>query len=535
MCLVRSSLKPFIEFALGSSSWHHYKASMPSGKSGWNLTSTYTELPEPFYVRQRPQPVAYPTMVILNHELADALGLPAQELQERRGAEIFAGNTLPPGADPIAQAYAGHQFGVLSQLGDGRAILLGEKLTERGDRFDVQLKGSGQTPFSRRGDGRAALGPMLREYLVSESMAALGIPTTRSLAVVSTGETVYREQPLPGAILTRVASSHLRVGTFVYAAHASSHEAALGYSQSAPLVSALSDYAIARHFPHLAAQPQRTLGFLIEVIERQARLVAQWMQVGFVHGVLNTDNVSISGETIDYGPCAFLDGYSSQRVFSSIDRYGRYAFGNQPQITSWNLARFAETLLPLLAPTQEEAIELATKAVQAFSERYHHHYLRGMRTKLGLLPILPQREPHLDDANKKHDAELIADLLQWMESVGADFTLTFRALSGELARYPLIQMDSAQGWLTRWQKRLDQEPIPRTEIFAQMRLVNPVIIPRNHRVEEVLRAATENSDLSPFKQFLAALRCPFSESTGFSDYAAPPESEDPHFRTTCGT
>jgi uncharacterized protein YdiU (UPF0061 family) len=500
---------------------------MPSGKAGWNLTSTYTDLPEPFYVRHKPQPVARPEMVIFNEKLAESLDFDAQELQEAASAEIFAGNTLPPGADPIAQAYAGHQFGTLNQLGDGRAILLGEQLTSRGDRFDIQLKGAGQTPFSRRGDGRAALGPMLREYLVSEAMAALGIPTTRSLAVVSTGETVYRERPRPGAILTRVASSHLRVGTFVYAAHSS--------SQSAPLVKALADYAIARHYPHLAALSQPYLAFLNEVIERQARLVALWMQVGFIHGVLNTDNVSISGETIDYGPCAFLDRTSSQKVFSSIDRQGRYAFGNQPQITSWNLARFAETLLPLIAPSQEEAIELATKAVQGFSDQYHQHHLRGMRSKLGLFSPEARREPQIEASLEEHDAQLIADLLQWMESEGADFTLTFRALSDDHAHDSIFQKDSIQGWLTRWWKRLDQEPLPRPKILARMRSANPAIIARNHRVEEALRAATQNSDLLPLNQFLAALRDPFSESAGSSVYAAPPLNEDPDYYTTCGT
>lgn len=481
--------------------------------AAWRFDNSYTRLPGHFFVKMKPVPVRTPKMLVFNHALAKELGLSGDALAGTKGAQIFAGNMVPEGADPIAQAYAGHQFGQQNMLGDGRAILLGEHITPDGKRFDVQLKGSGQTPFSRRGDGRAALGPMLREYIISEAMSALGIPTTRSLAVVATGEPVFREKPAPGAILTRVAGSHIRVGTFEYAA---------GADEGSGL-KALADYTIQRHYPDVAGQPEPYCAFLHAVVDRQAALIAKWMHVGFIHGVMNTDNMALSGETIDYGPCAFMDHYSPGTVFSSIDRNGRYAFGNQPRIGAWNLARLAEALLPLLHGDQEQALKLAKEAVETFPFRYEHHWLAGMRGKLGLFTA------------EAEDEALFASLLSCMERNEADYTNTFRALSGEKLPDSGIFSDGIfQAWHSRWQARLGRQSQPREVVFRLMNASNPNVIPRNYRVEEALAAAVEREELSVMEKLLAALREPFADSPFHEGFREPAAKND-SYQTFCGT
>ncbi|MDR2240957.1 MAG: YdiU family protein [Zoogloeaceae bacterium] len=484
--------------------------SSPS-RTGWNFDNTYAGLPERLYVRQNAARHAAPSLVILNHALAQRLGLDADVLERGEAADVFSGNVMPAGAQPLAQAYAGHQFGFFNMLGDGRALLLGEQIAPDGARFDIQLKGSGVTPFSRRGDGKAALGPMLREYLVSEAMHALGIPTTRSLAVVKTGEPVYRDTALPGAVLTRVAASHLRVGTFEYA-----------YGIGAPpVLKALADYAIRRHDAALADTQNPYLGLLHAVAERQARLVAQWMHAGFIHGVMNTDNMTISGETIDYGPCAFMDAYHPDTVFSSIDNRGRYAYGNQPAIAQWNLARFAEALLPLIADDQETAVQLAASAIQAFSGVYEQAWLEGMRRKLGLLDAQPD------------DKALADDLLAAMQNHGLDFTLTFRALTErQTVDYAAPDM---QAWQTRWKMRRDGQPASREQALAAMRQANPAVIPRNYLVEAALDAAVNDGDMEPFKRLHAALARPFEATPENARYRAAPPPAQQAYRTYCGT
>lgn len=481
---------------------------MPSQKLGFQFENTYTKLPDPFFVRQNPVPVRSPKIAVFNHSLAESLGLNAEILQ-KEGADLFAGNGIPSGADPIAQAYAGHQFGHFTMLGDGRAILLGEHIAPQGARFDIQLKGSGPTPFSRNGDGRAALGPMLREYIISEAMAGLGIPTTRSLAVVTTGEITYREKPLPGAILTRVASSHIRVGTFQFAA-------ALKDPQS---VRSLADYTLGRHFSELVSTAEPYLSMLSAVIERQASLLAKWMNVGFIHGVMNTDNMALSGETIDYGPCAFMNQFSPTTVFSSIDRNGRYAYGNQPRIAEWNLARLAEVLLPLLHENQEQALEKAKEALSTFAEKFKSHWLQGMRAKLGLL------------TSQEGDASLMEDLLKWMEKNNADFTNTFRALCSDSLPASFDEAEFSH-WRARWELRRSAEPSE--ESARVMRAANPVVIPRNHRVEEALEAAVEREDYSVMENLLAALKAPYEE-TGNLEFREPPPGGESGYRTYCGT
>ncbi|HYD83186.1 MAG TPA: YdiU family protein, partial [Opitutus sp.] len=429
------------------------------------------------------------------------------------GAEIFAGNRLPPGAAPLAQAYAGHQYGHFTTLGDGRAILLGEQITPRGERFDIQLKGSGPTPYSRRGDGRAALGPMLREYIVSEAMHALGIPTTRSLAVAATGEEVLRERRLPGAVLTRVAASHIRVGTFEWAA-ATRDEAAFR---------ALVDYTLQRHYPQLrgAANPARAL--LDAVIERQAALIAQWMLVGFVHGVMNTDNMALSGETIDYGPCAFMDAYDPATVFSSIDRHGRYAYGNQPAIAQWNLTRLAESLLPLLHPQEDNAIALAEESLHMFPDRFQHHWLAGMRRKLGLF----NEEPD--------DVALIKTLLEWMRRTKADFTNTFATLANSDAPDAASTSDAEfRRWRESWHARLRHQPQSAEESAQLRRESNPAFIPRNHLVEAAL-AAAEQGDLSVMHRLLDVLASPYDHTRVAPDYTCPAPDGSADYQTYCGT
>jgi len=441
---------------------------------------------------------------MLNRNLAESLGLDPDALDSEAGAEIFSGNRLPAGAAPLAQAYAGHQFGGFTVLGDGRAVLLGEQITPGGERFDIQLKGSGRTPFSRGGDGRAALGPMLREYIISEAMNALGIPTTRSLAVVSTGEEVLRQDGyLPGAILTRVAASHLRVGTFEWAAASGNDEE----------LRALMEYTICRHYPDLTEAKNPPLALLEAVIERQASLVAQWMSVGFIHGVMNTDNVSLAGETIDYGPCAFMDTYDSATVFSSIDRDGRYAYGNQPQITQWNLARFAQTLLPLLHTQENEAIKIATVTIKGFTGIYQHHWLSRMRRKLGLF----NEEPG--------DAELINELLERMHVENLDFTNTFAALDPD---------PSVSQWHEKWQARLSRQPQTAEESLRLRRASNPTFIPRNHLVEAALSAA-QHGGLGLMHRLMDVLQDPYNHSREAAEYRALDPNGGKDYRTFCGT
>jgi serine/tyrosine/threonine adenylyltransferase len=481
---------------------------------GWNFDNTYASLPEFLYTRLNPVPVAAPRMVVFNRNLADALNLNTNALDGEVGAAIFAGNRIPAGAEPIAQAYAGHQFGHFTMLGDGRAILLGEHLTPNGARFDIQLKGSGQTPFSRRGDGRAALGPMLREYIISEAMHYLGIPTTRSLAVVTTGESVLRETRLRGAILTRVASSHIRVGTFEYLASQNNWEG----------VRLLVDYTIRRHFPDLIGIENPYLRLLHAVLERQASLVAKWLHVGFIHGVMNTDNMSLCGESIDYGPCAFMDIYDPDTVFSSIDHGGRYAYGNQPLVAQWNLARFAETLLPLFAEEHEQAMALAKETVASFPEVFRRFWLSGMRTKLGLT------------TEEVNDTLLIEDLLSCMHEKRADYTNTLRDLALATPPDEPFFLDPAfLQWHGRWQARLSRQPEAPGEIRALMLAVNPAVIPRNHRVEEALQAADQDGDLSKLERLVEVISRPYDDLPEQSDYRTPPEPSNRAYKTFCGT
>jgi serine/tyrosine/threonine adenylyltransferase len=479
---------------------------------GWQFDNSYSRLPQVLFVPAKPSRVRAPRLSILNQRLADELGLNLGQLSPEAVAALLAGQDLPSGSQPIAQAYAGHQFGSFTMLGDGRAILLGEHRTPAGKLVDIQFKGTGQTQFSRRGDGRAALGPMLREYLISEAMFALGVPTTQSLAVVTTGEPVYRETVQRGAILTRVAASHIRVGTFEYVAR-----------QDKSSLQVLADYAINRHYPGLANAPQKYLEFLRAVIDRQASLIAQWQLIGFIHGVMNTDNMAISGETIDYGPCAFMNAYDQKTVFSSIDYRGRYAYGNQPAIANWNLARFAETLLPLLHSDEEKAIAIASETVGEFPSLFERYWLSGMRQKLGL------------QTGEDDDIELIRSLLDWMQTSRADFTNTFRDLSsgGRLAgnRY---EAPDFQAWYSRWQERLSREGRPGTTVYTAMQSVNPAVIPRNHRVEEALSAAEEHDDLSVLHRLLAAVASPYEARADLAPYQDPPLN-DCEYRTFCGT
>jgi uncharacterized protein YdiU (UPF0061 family) len=484
--------------------------------------NTYSALPANFFARVAPTPVVSPRLIKLNRPLAVHLGLDPDRLDSPEGAAILAGKTVPDGADPIAMAYAGHQFGhFVPQLGDGRAILLGEVIDADGVRRDIQLKGSGPTPFSRRGDGRAALGPVVREYIVSEAMAALGIPTTRSLAAVTSGESVMREAPLPGAVLTRVAASHVRVGTFQYFAARGDTEA----------VRRLADHVIERHYPHLANAERRYHALLEAVVTRQAELVARWLLVGFIHGVMNTDNTSVSGETIDYGPCAFLDHYDPAAVFSSIDEQGRYAYANQPRIALWNLTRLAECLLPLFSDDQEKAIAEAQSALGEFAEQFTAAYHSGLRNKLGLFTV------------QDGDPGLVQDLLDAMAKNHADFTLTFRHLSDAAldpaddakVRQLFAEPADYDEWAVRWRQRTGEEPQSPAERRAAMRAVNPAFIPRNHRVEAVIQAAIANDDFAPFEELLTVLSKPYDDQPTFASYAEPPEPHQRVLQTFCGT
>jgi uncharacterized protein YdiU (UPF0061 family) len=481
--------------------------------TGWRLEHTYTGLPRLFYADAASTPAPDPRIVIFNRPLATMLGLDAEALDSPEGARMFAGNTLPEGARPIAQGYAGHQFGHFTALGDGRAILLGEQITPAGERWDIQLKGPGPTGYSRRGDGRAALGPMLREYIISEAMHALGIPTTRSLAVVTTGAPVYRETVLEGAVLTRVAASHIRVGTMQWAAAHNDQEA----------LRALADYTRARHYPELADAPDPHLALLDAVIDRQARLIARWQLVGFIHGVMNTDNMALSGETIDYGPCAFMDAYDPNTVFSSIDHSGRYAYGNQPPIAQWNLARLAEAMLPLLDPDMDRAVERATASLDRFAALFEQYWLDGMRSKLGLFT----QEPG--------DKTLIEDLLAWMTRAGADFTNTFRALSRAGNATHGAPADAGfERWHQRLEERRSRQPQPAADVHDLMRRHNPAVIPRNHLVEEALRAAAEEHNLSVTERLLAVLATPYDHDRDLPMFTSP-GGDNRSYRTFCGT
>lgn len=482
-------------------------------ETGWNLDNSYARLPKLFYTTLSPTAVRSPELIILNHLLATYLGINIQGLQSKDGVEVLAGNQMPEGALPLAQAYAGHQFGNFTMLGDGRALLVGEQITPLGERFDIQLKGSGETPYSRSGDGRAALGPMLREYIISEAMHALGIATTRSLAVVTTGESVIRGSEQPGAVLTRVAASHLRVGTFQYVSKWGTVEDLRG----------LADYTLQRHFPYVAGG-NPYLMLLQEVIKRQAVLIAKWQLVGFIHGVMNTDNMTISGETIDYGPCAFIDAYDPATVFSSIDTQGRYAYGNQPHIAGWNLARFAETLLPLLHVNQEEAVKLAQAAISEFMELYHDNWLTGMRAKLGIVNA------------EKQDEALIEGLLSLMQQYRADYTNTFRALTFDtLEDTVLFGITEFAQWHEQWQARLGRQQEPKASSHQLMRNSNPALIPRNHRVEAALEAAVTQGDYSVMEQLLDVLSNPYAHSPEQANYGTPPTLSTRPYRTFCGT
>jgi uncharacterized protein YdiU (UPF0061 family) len=487
--------------------------------------NTYARLPDRFYARQAPTPVRAPRLLRLNERLARELGLDPAALASPEGVEVLAGNRVPAGADPLALAYAGHQFGhFVPQLGDGRAILLGEVVGPATGRRDLQWKGSGRTPFSRGGDGRAALGPVLREYVVSEAMHALGVPTTRTLSAVSTGQPVMRDRPLPGAILVRVAQSHLRIGTFWYFAARRDGEG----------LRLLADHAIARHEPGAAQAPSPYLALLEGVIARQASLVARWMAVGFIHGVMNTDNMTISGETIDYGPCAFLDGYDTAKVFSSIDERGRYAYGNQARIALWNLTCLAEAMLPLLAEEEGAAVALAEAALGTFAPRFEAAQAAAMGEKLGFSPA------------SEDDTALLRDGFALLAAEAADFTLTFRALThaaADPARDPEVKALLGQGgaldarfdaWAARWRTRLAAEPGGAPASAARMRLANPAYIPRNHRVEEAIAAALEG-DLAPFEALVTVLERPFEEQEGKERYAAAPRPEERVKATFCGT
>ncbi|TNC73388.1 protein adenylyltransferase SelO [Rubellimicrobium roseum] len=462
--------------------------------------NSYARLPDRFYVRQDPVPVAEPRLLALNEVLARDLGLDPAALASPEGLAMLAGNAVPEGAEPLAQAYAGHQFGGWNpRLGDGRAILLGEVVDAQGRRRDIQLKGSGRTPFSRMGDGRAWVGPVLREFVVSEAMHAMGVPTTRALSAVATGETIRRERAYPGAVLARVASSHIRVGTFQYFYARNDMEA----------LAALTDHVLSRHYP----EAEGAMGLLRAVVDRQARLVAQWMSLGFIHGVMNTDNMAVSGETIDYGPCAFMDAYHPDTVFSSIDAHGRYAYRQQPQVAAWNLAQLATALLPLMG--NEAAIPEATEVVQGLAPIYAAEWTRRFAAKLGLDPEDPQVQP------------LATRLLDQMAATGADFTITFRALAEGTDLPDLL---AAQPEFQQWRKDWEAK----SPDLAAMRRANPAIIPRNHRVEAMIQAAVEG-DLGPLEDLRAALADPFEPDPRFDHLRVPPQEEEKVLQTFCGT
>ena len=483
-------------------------------KIGWNFKNSYARLPEMMYSRIKPVPVKFPKLIILNELLAKELGLNFHNVKKKDVVAMLAGNLLPKESECLAQAYAGHQFGHFTILGDGRAIVIGEHVLKNNKKFDIQFKGSGQTPYSRNGDGRAALGPMLREYIISEAIHFLGIPTTRSLAVVKTGENVIREKALPGAILTRVAKSHIRVGTFQYAA----------VKTDINDLKKLFYYTIERHYPKLKKTNNPALGLLNIVMENQIKLVTNWMRVGFVHGVMNTDNMSISGETIDYGPCAFMDTYHPETVFSSIDLSGRYAYFNQPGVTKWNLTRFAECLIPLVHEKEYRSIDLIKENINNFAEIYEKNWLDMMREKLGLFE------------EKENDNKLINDLLLWMNQNKADYTNTFCSLAKEnILEDSLFKNKEFINWHQQWKHRLNMNKKPIKQSLNLMKKNNPLVIPRNHKVEEALKEATDNDNLKPFNKLLEILRKPYEDQSGIKIYQSLPLSNETVYKTYCGT
>ena len=479
---------------------------------GWCFDNTYYKLSKTFKEDIKPIPVKNPEIVLFNKDLADDLNLDFKNLNNQKLSELFSGNSLPEGSNSLAQAYAGHQFGHFTMLGDGRAVLIGEHLSKKNKRYDIQFKGSGKTAFSRNGDGRAALGPMLREYIISEAMNGLRIPTTRSLAVVKTGEDVIRETSLPGAILTRIASSHIRVGTFQY----------IAAREKKDELEILLDYVIDRHYPDIKNSKNKAIDLLSIVLEKQINLVVNWMRVGFIHGAMNTDNMTISGETIDYGPCAFMDTYDPKTVFSSIDQMGRYAYCNQPVITKWNLSRFAECLIPLINKDQEKAIELATKIINSFEKKYEEKWLNMMRDKLGLFGV------------DEKDKFLILDLLTWMHQKKVDYTNTFCHLMNEnLHKNKDYEDKDFQNWKIRWNERLKIKNNTPEKCLKLMKTVNPLIIPRNHNVEKVLEEAEKNN-LRPITELIAVLKDPYTKKNNIDDYQNPSNS-DKNYKTFCGT
>ena len=477
---------------------------------GWCFDNTYYKLPDNFKENIKPVPVKEPELVLINKSLAEKLNLDFSDLNNKEISELFSGNSLPDGSNSLAQAYAGHQFGHFTMLGDGRAVLIGEHLSKKKERFDIQFKGSGKTAFSRNGDGRAALGPMLREYIVSEAMYGLNIPTTRSLTVVKTGEEVIRETSLPGAILTRVASSHIRVGTFQY----------IAARQKKDELKILLDYVIDRHFPSISDSQNKSIELLNIILEKQIDLVVNWMRVGFVHGVMNTDNMSISGETIDYGPCAFMDTYDPKTLFSSIDQMGRYAYCNQPIITKWNLSRFAECLIPLIDENENKAVEVVTETINSFDKKYEEKWLNMMRNKLGIF-----------DVDKK-DKSLILDLLTWMHQRKAYYTNTFCHLMNN-DKDEKYNDNDFQNWKKRWKERLLTNNNSPEKYLELMKSVNPLIIPRNHKVEEALNAAGEDN-LKPINQLIDVLSKPYTEQKNIFDYKSPAILGE-KYQTFCGT
>tara|TARA_Y100001001_G_scaffold60890_1_gene57780 strand:+ start:93 stop:1568 length:1476 start_codon:yes stop_codon:yes gene_type:complete len=482
-------------------------------KIGWHFDNTYSRLPKVMSSQLTPIPVENPKLTIFNHGFSKELGLDFSSLNNNQIASIFSGNLLPKESKCIAQAYAGHQFGYFTMLGDGRAILIGEHLSKNNKRFDIQFKGSGKTPYSRNGDGRAALGTMLREYIISEAMYGLGIPTTRSLAVVKTGENVIRETPLPGAILTRVAASHIRVGTFQY----------VTATEDEKNLKTLFDYTIDRHYPKIKDSKTPAIDLLKIVMEKQIKLVVDWMRVGFIHGVMNTDNMAISGETIDYGPCAFMDAYDPETVFSSIDHNGRYAYFNQPGITKWNLARFAETLLPLIDKNKDKAIKIVTEIINNFGEIYKKNWLEMMRKKLGLIE------------KKNNDEKLINDLLSLLHEQKADYTNTFCSLMNEdVQNDKIFNNKEFIDWHQKWKECLAKNNNSTEESLKLMRSVNPIVIPRNHKVEEVLEAANKD-DLNPFHDFLKVLEKPYENQIKNNNYQSPAPPSEKKYQTFCGT
>ena len=482
-------------------------------KIGWCFDNTYARLPEIMLSRIAPLPVKDPKLVMFNNNLSKELGLDFSVIEDNLLPSIFAGSLLPQESECIAQAYAGHQFGYFTMLGDGRAIVIGEHLSKNNKRFDIQFKGSGKTPYSRNGDGRAALGPMLREYIISEAMHGLGISTTRSLAVVTTGENVIRETPLPGAILTRVAASHIRVGTFQY----------VTMQDDIKTLKTLFNYTINRHYPELKDSNNQALSLLKIVMEKQIKLVTDWMRVGFIHGVMNTDNMTVSGETIDYGPCAFMDNYNPETVFSSIDQHGRYAYFNQPGITKWNLARFAESLIPLIDNNKDKAIEMATEVINSFAEKYKKSWFKMMHKKLGLL------------GEDSKDENLIIDLLSWMHQNKADYTNTFCFLMNEnIQENKIYNNQGFISWKQQWQERLKLHNNSPEKSLKLMCSVNPLVIARNHKVEEVLKEAN-NGNLNPFNDFLKVLEKPYEKQTKTNNYQFPAPSSEKKYQTFCGT